>query len=232
MGKIAYITKKFNIESLRLIKVANTIIEKYQANGFDLTLRQLFYQLVAGVVIENTKQSYKRLGELINHARLAGLIDWEAIVDRTRNLEEESHWSSPESILESSAQCYALDKWVGQEFRPEVWIEKEALAGILESVCPGLDVPYFCCRGYVSQSEQWRAAMRLHGYARRGQVPYIIHLGDHDPSGIDMTRDITDRLRLFGCDLKVDRIALNMDQVEHYNPPPNYAKVTDSRYDG
>jgi hypothetical protein len=68
------------------------------------------------------------------------------------------------------------------------------------------------------------------GYASGGQKPYIVHLGDHDPSGIDMTRDIIDRLRTFGCDLEVNRIALNMDQVEEHNPPPNPAKMTDSRF--
>ncbi len=94
----------------------------------------------------------------------------------------------------------------------------------------GLDVPYFSCRGYVSQSEQWRASQRLMGYSQGGQRPYIVHLGDHDPSGIDMTRDIIDRLRTFGCDIEVNRIALNMSQVEEYSPPPNPAKVTDSRF--
>jgi hypothetical protein len=92
-----------------------------------------------------------------------------------------------------------------------------------------LRVPFFACRGYTSQSEMWSAGRRLARHARLGQTPIIFHFGDHDPSGIDMTRDIDDRLRLFTGGLDVNRLALNMDQVEQYSPPPNPAKITDSR---
>lgn len=114
------------------------------------------------------------------------------------------------------------------------WIEKDALVGVIQGVCQRNDVPFFSCRGYTSQSEMWSAAQRLLGYLANGQTPLIIHLGDHDPSGIDMTRDITDRLALFlehegYSPADVQRIALNMDQIERYDPPPNPAKLTDSR---
>ena len=75
----------------------------------------------------------------------------------------------------------------------------------------------------------WRAAQRLLEQERQGRKNHIIHLGDHDPSGIDMTRDIEDRLWTFGADVTVHRIALNMDQVLRYDPPPNPAKLTDAR---
>lgn len=231
MSKITYISKRFNAKSVLLIDTANQIINEYREEGFDLTLRQLYYQFVARGEIENSQKEYKKLGSLISDGRLAGLIDWDSIVDRTRNLKGNSHWDSPESILESAAHGFALDKWENQPNRVEVWVEKEALAGVLESCCPDLDVDYFSCRGYVSQSEQWRAATRLSRYARQGQTPHIIHLGDHDPSGIDMTRDITERINeTFGATVEVHRIALNMDQVEEHNPPPNPAKTTDSRF--
>lgn len=230
MPKIPYIYKTFHGASLALIIKANEIIFEYQQQGFDLTLRQLYYQFVARGLIPNTQKSYKRLGNLINNGRLAGLIDWDSIVDRTRNLSSVSHWAEPSSIIESASKSYRVDKWADQAYRIEVWIEKEALAGVLENTCPPLDIPYFPCRGYVSQSEQWRAAQRLRWYEMRGQRTYIIHLGDHDPSGIDMTRDITERLYMFGCHPTVDRIALNMDQIDEYQPPPNPAKTTDSRY--
>lgn len=231
MRKIEYVSKNFGAARLDMIEQANTIIADYAAQGYDLTLRQLYYQFVARKLLDNTMRSYKNLGEAINDGRLAGLIDWDSIVDRTRNLEENSHWADPESIIEASAHSFRLDKWENQPNRVEVWIEKEALAGVLERACPGLDVDYFCCRGYVSQSEQWRAAMRLERYQRNGQTPHIIHLGDHDPSGIDMTRDILDRMKMFMGGVEVNRIALNMPQVEQYQPPPNPAKVTDSRYE-
>ena len=125
---------------------------------------------------------------------------------------------------------YHLDLWEDQEYRPEVWIEKEALIGVFEGVCQEYDVPYFACRGYCSQSEMWAAGQRLLSYKRKNMEPVILHFGDHDPSGIDMTRDIRDRLQLFvGMKVKVERIALTMEQVRRHNPPPNPAKLTDVR---
>jgi hypothetical protein len=230
MPKIRYQEQRFSASSRALIDTANKIIADYQAQGFDLTLRQLYYQFVARDIIANQQSEYKRLGSVINDARLAGLIDWHAIVDRTRNLRRNSHWNTPGEIVQSCAEQFQLDKWATQQYRVEVWIEKDALVGVVEQTCAPLDVPYFSCRGYTSQSEMWEAAQRLHKYARSyDQTPVIIHLGDHDPSGLDMTRDITDRLALFMGGMEVNRIALNMSQIEEFNPPPNPAKITDSR---
>jgi hypothetical protein len=225
-----FIEKNFADASRLVIIQANEIIDAYRAQGYVLTLRQLYYQFVARDLIANTQQSYKRLGSIVNDARLAGLIDWDAIEDRTRNLEQNAHWSSPADGIQALRNQYRIDMWSNQERRVEVWIEKEALIGVIEPVCKELDVAYFACRGYVSQSEQWRAYRRHQGQ----QDTVILHLGDHDPSGIDMTRDNQDRLTLMGGHgpSEVVRIALNMDQVEEFNPPPNPAKTTDSRFEG
>jgi hypothetical protein len=195
-----------------------------------LTLRQLYYQFVSRDIIPNTQKSYKNLGSVVNDARLAGLIDWDTIVDRTRELRTLSHWNDPSDIVEACSKQFNIDRWAGQKFRPEVWIEKDALVGVFERICRELDVPLFSCRGYTSQSEMWSAGQRMLGYRRKKQVPVVFHFGDHDPSGKDMSRDIQDRIDLFtGNQLKFERLALNMDQVEEYGPPPNPAKITDSR---
>lgn len=232
MPKIAYTMKKFTSEHLRIIDQANAICNQYAAMGFTLTLRQLYYQFVSRALIANKDTEYKRLGGIINDARLAGLIDWNHLEDRTRNLRSLSHWTTPGSIMASAASSYKVDRWRGQDYRPEVWIEKDALIGVIEGVCEANDVPYFSCRGYTSQSEVWGAGQRLIRYASDGYQPIILHLGDHDPSGIDMTRDITDRLDMFTRyeGVEVKRLALNFDQVETYQPPPNPAKMTDSRF--
>ncbi len=232
MPRIAYIDKSFTPGSLAVIDKANTICADYARQGFDLTLRQLYYQFVSRGWIANKDTEYKRLGQIVNDARLAGLLDWGYIVDRTRNLRALAHWNAPGSVLDSAAYGYRTDRWASQPRRVEVWIEKDALVGVIAGVCNRLDVPYFSCRGYTSQSELWGAAMRLIDHRDRGQDPVVIHLGDHDPSGIDMTRDIQDRLALFGAKATVRRIALNMDQVRHYQPPPNPAKLTDARASG
>jgi hypothetical protein len=229
MPKIRYEEKRFNADTRLVISQADEIINQYQAQGFRLTLRQLYYQFVSRALIPNTEKSYKRLGNIISDARRNGDLDWDAIEDRTRHLRKLSHWSKPQSILESAKQSYHLDLWETQETRVEVWVEKDALVGVIEDVCERNDVPYFACRGYVSDSEMWNAAQRHIAY---DQNVIVLHLGDHDPSGIDMTRDIRERLELFndGIDFEVRRIALTMEQIRELNPPPNPAKITDSRY--
>ncbi len=230
MPFIRYKNVSFQEATLGLITRCNEIITEYQRQGFILTLRQLYYQLVARDMIPNRQTEYKRLGSIVNDARLAGLIDWQAIEDRTRNLRALSHWSRPHDIVQACADQFRLDMWATQNFRPEVWVEKDALVGVIEGACEELDVPFFSCRGYTSQSEMWVAAMRIKQHVRGGQTAIVFHFGDHDPSGKDMTRDITDRLQLFMGGVEVKRLALNMEQVEEYDPPPNPAKTTDSRY--
>jgi len=230
MPLICYVPKSFRPDTQTRINQANEIIAEYQAQGFKLTLRQLYYQFVSRDLIPNTVQSYKSLGDVVNDGRLAGLIDWDAIEDRTRNLRSSPHWSSPRSIVRACADQFAVDLWAIQDNYVECWIEKDALVGVIEGICTELDVPYFACRGYTSQSEMWGAAQRLIEREKAGKKTTIIHLGDHDPSGIDMTRDIQDRLELFGSTAVIHRIALVYDQIEQYTPPPNPAKTTDARY--
>lgn len=225
-----FVDRNFQNGSLALIEKANEIIEDYQAQGFTLTLRQLYYQFVSRDIIPNKQSEYKRLGSVINDARLAGLIDWSAIEDRTRNVRTISTWDDPAQIVEAVADQYKEDLWAGQDYRPEVWIEKDALVGVIEPVCRRFRVPHFACRGYGSQSELYAAGKRFEDVAFKGQTPVVLHLGDHDPSGIDMTRDNADRLTMFAReDVDVRRLALNMDQIRRYRPPPNPAKETDSR---
>lgn len=228
MPKIQYKKIAFRQKSLDLINLINGVVTEYSKQGYELTLRQVYYQLVARGYIENNERSYKNIGNLINDGRLAGLIDWNSITDRTRNLRHNSHWDKPQDVIYGAKYSYLLDKWEGQPNYVEVWVEKDALVDIVGQACQPIDTPYFSCRGYTSQSEMWTAAQRfLRQNYREGR--YIIHLGDHDPSGIDMTRDIQERLEMFGADVFVKRVALTMNQIQTYNPPPNPAKITDSR---
>ncbi len=223
-----YTDQVFRKSTLATISQANEIIEQYQADGFTLTLRQLYYQFVSKALIPNTEKQYKRLGSILADGRMAGLIDWSAIEDRTRELKSLDHWNNPGEIIRAAAEGYALDHWEDQEYRPEVWIEKQALTGVISDICRKLDIGYFACKGYVSMSEMWRAAQRFQ-WEYGGQTAVIIYLGDHDPSGLDMDMDIKKRQRTFGSEIEFIRIALTMAQVEKYNPPPNPAKLSDSR---
>lgn len=236
MAAELFIARTFQTTSRILIRQANEIIAEYEAQGFVLTLRQLYYQFVQRNIIPNKLAEYKRLGSVLNDARLAGKVDWLMIEDRTRNLEELPKWRSTSALISTAAEQFRTDIWASQPYRIEVWIEKEALTGVIERVCDEFRVPYFACRGYTSQSEQWRAGHRMRRYVHNRQQVLILHLGDHDPSGIDMTRDNVERLQMFmrrdAIDLELRRIALNMDQIEELNLPPNPAKATDIRFNG
>lgn len=277
MPKIDYTGKEMSGTRLEMVDVANRIAREFAADGYNLTLRQLYYQFVANDLFpddrcysqtgagkwvkavdgtKNAEPNYKWLGDIINDARMSGYIDWNNLVDRTR--EEAGGTGSmtdPSQVI--NPNYYWTDKWEGQEYYVEVWVEKEALQQVASRGSRNHEVTYFCCRGYVSQSAQWRAARRMEDAILDGKKVRIIHLGDHDPSGIDMTRDIRERLAVFiaqdlgRCgepggvyseawqaeedldeDFAVERIALNMDQIRRYNPPPNPAKLTDSRGSG
>ncbi|EKZ4483568.1 hypothetical protein QRW30_002468 [Listeria monocytogenes] len=229
MSKIVYKEMRFRADSLALIEKVNQIIKEYHRQGYELTLRQVYYQLVANGIIENKERSYKNLGSLISNARLAGLIDWNAIVDRTRFLRGFNYETSPEDAIKKLSQRYGTDPWAGQKNHVEVWVEKDALVDIVGQASNKLNVDYFSCRGYVSQSAMFRSARRLADWQLAGKDITILHLGDHDPSGIDMSRDIEERLATFGIFPDVKRIALNMDQVDEYTPVPNPTKLSDSR---
>lgn len=213
----------------------NSICDDYMAQGFVLTVRQLYYQLVARAIIPNTERSYKRVTGVANDARMAGLMDWAAIEDRTRSFITRSRWESGNEILESVASQFHMDMWADQKHRVFVIVEKEALAGVLEGVCRKFDMPLLAARGYPSGTVLREFAnTALRAAYTENQQPVILHLGDHDPSGIDMSRDLAERLDLFSGmhgSVEFNRIALNMPQIEEQKPPPNPAKVTDSRFD-
>ena len=247
--KIPYINKRISAARLEVIRQANEILNEYAAQGFTLTLRQLYYQFVSRALIPNSDREYKKLGDVVVDARMTGRMSWRLIIDRTRSLRSLATWDDPADRIASAVETHRNDKWGDQPYRCEVWIEKDALVGVIAGICNELQVPYFSCRGYTSISAAWQAAQRLGRHLQDDKHVKIIHLGDHDPSGIDMTRDIEDRLRRFlvqdyfnenGCTedeavsyvddhFEVIRVALTMAQIQQYNPPPNPAKMSDSR---
>lgn len=254
MPLICYEPQSFSDEKMALIAQANVIVDAYQKQGFSLTLRGLYYRLFAvgafsdkwkrvraadgkwvksAAGTTNNPQTYQMLTALISDAREAGLVDWYAIEDRTRASQANQHWTTPSDILQSTLNTYATDKWANQPHYVEVWVEKEALESVLAQACQPLDVRFFCCRGYGSSTSLWEAGQRLLSQIDEGKQVHVIHLGDHDPSGVHMSYDIKKRLdRYTRGSVHVQRIALNMVQVQKYGLAPNNGKVTDSRFAG
>lgn len=231
--KEAFVNKSFEPKAMDIIRTAESICQNYARQGYDLSLRQLYYQFISRDLFPNTEQSYKRLGQIISEARLCGLIDWDHIKDRGRETQINTHWESPASILYGAAYSFRIDLWDNQPNHVEVMVEKQALEGVLHPVCKRLDVPFTANKGYSSSSLMYEVGKRLFTYGSKDCDLHVIYLGDHDPSGIDMTRDVKERLEQFsGYPVAVHRIALNMDQVRTYDPPENPAKLTDSRAEG
>jgi hypothetical protein len=235
--KQAYIDDyKPHSKTLALIDYVNSMIERYVQQGLRLSVRQIYYQLVAkGVEPENSERSYKRIVDTLTKARMAGLLDWDAIEDRGRDVSDRAKWLTGRHAFKDAATYFHMDLWEGQQRRVFVIVEKAALAGVLIGVCQRWDVPLLAARGYPSVSVLREMAEQFLIPANNigEDVPLILHLGDHDPSGIDMTRDLDERLSLF-CGFfqpEVKRIALTMKQIREHNPPPNPAKTTDSRHD-
>ena len=187
VGCEAFVEKKFQAKTLELIGKVNGVIDEYVNRRFVLTLRQLFYQLVARMIVENLQSEYKRIGSIVNDARLAGLIDWDAIEDRTRYLRELPWWTSPSDVVAAAANQYREDIWRDQPTRFEVWIEKDALLGVIEGICKEYRAPYFACRGNNSQSEAYRAGHRIRQ-----------HLADGLAAGAVLAERLRDRAAALG----------------------------------
>lgn len=199
-----------------LLDEARTIAENYRNQGYDLTLRQLYYQLVAAAVIPNADESYKRLGDTLGDARLAGEFDMDLLVDRGRNArpskQHECKLDVDVALGEAGHYLQALphwsitvDRWFGQQNYVSVWVEKEALAGVFEKPCDDLGVGFFACKGYPSHSALWQWLQKLEEAYQISKDPVtddegndldvlpideavVLYFGDHDPDGWQIPR--------------------------------------------
>lgn len=181
---IKYQDFNFRGETLKIIEKANEIIEDFENQGYTLSLRQLYYQFVAGDLIENSEKSYKRLGNMITDGRLAGEISWTAIEDRNRTSARENEGNEDEEEAVSGIEYHIrYNAWQRQDHYIEVWVEKDALLSVVSRACDEWDVPNMACKGYLSASEAWRAGERFKAKYNQGKECILIHLGDHDPSG-------------------------------------------------
>ncbi len=231
--KRQFIEHTFYAKTWALLHEIDAICSMHYAKGYVLTVRQLFYQLVSRNRITNSERSYKNLIELVKNGRYAGVLDWEHIEDRVRVLRQNPHFDGPEDRINTAAEYYRIDTWQGQPYRPEVWIEKDALLEIASEPCRLLDVPYLAVKAYSSVSARWEARKRFLEYIRNGQTPVILHLGDHDSTGDDCSRFLKQDMELLtNHRIELRRLALNGDQIERYELPPNPAKTKDPRFKG
>lgn len=235
MARIRYRNLNFQFDTMERIVQMNVILDEYK--GHRVSVRQLYYRLVAGGIIPNQPEEYDKVQDIATKARYAGLIDWDAIEDRNREPMRPQEWKDARHLLETAAHGFRLDRWLTQPFYIELWVEKAALAGVLAPISTDYHITLMVNRGYSSASAMKESAERITHRsmntteAPHGHRPVVLYIGDHDPSGEDMVRDVRDRLLEFGCPswLDVRKVALTWEQIEEFSPPPNPAKVTDSR---
>jgi hypothetical protein len=211
------------------LEVINKIIIEYTTQGYRLTLRQLYYQLVSRDIIPNNKKEYAKLSGLLVKGRMFGIVDWYAIEDRTRQPYIPYSVDDIEDAIQDTIDQYRLDRMSNQDVYIEVWVEKDALSGVLKRITSKYHITLVVNKGYGSASSMYDASKRIKNAISNGKVCHILYLGDFDPSGMNMVDDIRNRFREFDADVVVKRIALTREQISKYNPPPNFAKMTDPR---
>jgi len=197
MTKQQFRTIKFHKKNLDLLEKIKEILEEFAAQGITITLRQLYYQLVARDIIPNQVSEYTKLSCLLTNARYNGNIDWDAIEDRVRVPTNPQIFEDIEEIIMVAMHSYKLDRWKGQEYYVELWTEKDALSSVISPLCKKWQISFIVNRGYTSASSIFESKQRLLDQVWKNKKCIILYLGDHDPSGLDMIRDIRERLEEF-----------------------------------
>jgi hypothetical protein len=196
------------------------------------TVRQIFYQMVSRGLIEKTEAAYKNtVVRLLTDLRVEGELPFHWIADNTRWMRKPKTHSSLESAMQHTAEAYRRSVWDQQEVYVEVWLEKDALAGVLTDVTVPWDVPLMVTRGYPSVSYLYTAAETI---IAQNKPTYLYYFGDYDPSGIDIPRNVESRLREFAPDAEIhfERVAVNQQQIEELNLPTRPTKKSDTRSKG
>lgn len=233
-----------------IISAVRHIANKSAQTGYDISIRGVYYKLVAQNLIPNYRQAYKKLGDIIRDARYAGVLDWDVIkIDGARSKQIQYAVDGVDDALEDTIEKYKLDRQAGQSNYIEVWCEKDTLVDLLRTITDKYHIPLCIAKGRQSTSAIYKAYQRARHAVSEGRQVKLIYVGDHDPDGLDMIRDVKDRINEMlessqthyencGLDykyhltgaLEVIPAALTLDQIRQYNLPPNYAKETSACY--
>jgi hypothetical protein len=204
-----------------ILTTAASIVHGYDTG---VTLRQLFYRLVAAENLPNTRVAYSTLSHVTAEARRAGTFP--ALIDRTRDVHRCKNFPSPEEATDWLCRIYRRDRTEGQEVSIYLGVEKAGIVEQLRSWFGDLGIPILALGGYSSQTYIDQVVGDVQ---RQNRTAILIYAGDFDPSGEDIDRDFLARTEVFS---EVVRVALNGDQVQQYNLPEQMGKTTDSRARG
>jgi hypothetical protein len=213
-----------------MAELRDSILDIVNAEAGPITIRHLFYRLVGLAIIEKTERVYKTLCRHVAHWRKKGEIPWESFSDSTRWHIAEPTFDSPEDAWSRTCASYRRDLWATQPWYPEVWVEKDAIAGVIVDLTSSLGVPLFVCRGFASLSSMFSASNTFKAVQAKGKSVVIFHLGDYDPSGHAAADAIERSLEEdFDCEVNFERIAILREHITLFNLPTRPVKPGDSR---
>ena len=212
-------------------KERKRLIYEWAEQEHPVTVRQLFYRLSTLDAVPKSEAGYKSVGTLCVKMRRDGELPFEWIADNTRWQRKPRTYNSLQDALSNTAQTYRRDLWQDQNGLVEIWLEKEALAGVVSPITFEWDVPLMVVKGYPSLSFTHAAALNMSAATHRGKTNYIFYFGDHDPSGKDIFRCIGDTLHEFAPDAEINitQVAVTEQQITAMSLPTRPTKKTDSR---
>ena len=196
-----------------------------------MTVRQVFYQATVKGLVEKSEAGYAKVQTDLALMRRDGELPYDWLVDNTRMMRKPRSVSSIKQALDDTARLYRKDLWAEADCYVEIWLEKDALSGVVYPVTSLYDAPLMVARGYASLSF-------LHGaadYIKELEVPtYLYHMGDFDPSGVNAGQKIESTLREMAPDAEIhfERIAVTLEQIREWDLPTRPTKTSDSRSKG
>jgi len=213
-------------KSLELLAQVQKILDGYD---FALTLRQIYYQLVAKQIIPNKEKYYRKLSRLCVKGRDEGILPEDKFVDRTRVFDKLSSWLDLKDFMHTVKNAYRKDMWQNQDKYLEIWTEKDALRAVINIITYKYDVGLQIARGQYPRTGIYETSKRYKAQSDKKCLLYYV--GDYDPSGLTIYNSIKERLIKFGVDIEIpDRVALTEEQIEKYQLPSDRAKKTDPNY--
>lgn len=227
-SKTTPISKRERRSQIEITRIKDTIFELLEAEQ-PMTVRQLFYRMVSMGVIEKSENEYNQtVGRLLTNLRREGIVPYDWVADNTRWQRKPRTHRSLAAMLTESARFYRRDLWQDQNAYVEVWLEKDALAGVLYEETAAWDVPLMVTRGYASLSFLYTAAEAI---AAQEKPCHIYYFGDHDPSGIHIPQKVEATLREMAPDAEIyfERVAVTPEQIIELGLPTRPTKKSDTR---
>jgi hypothetical protein len=195
-----------------------------------MTIRHLFYQLETHGVISKTELAYKSLCSHLSRWRKNGSVPWDAFADSTRSYITPPHFDGIADVLRRTRESYRRNLWATQPYYTEVWVEKDAICGVISDITWQWGVPLFVCRGFASLTSLYSAAQTFREVRAQEKAVIIYHLADYDPSG-HAAADAIERTfeENFGVAVSFERIAILPEHIEEFDLPTRPTKQSDSR---